>query len=337
MFIVVEGTDASGKTSLISAVEKEVRKRYPDRKITMSHKGRPLEETRRWVLSDYVTSLENINFSDETIISDRWHWGEITYAPLKRAHTNHDGYGLLGRTGWRWTELFMLSRGVAEFWLYQPLDVIKARLGSRGDDFVAVSELSMILDKYELASTLSASLTEVLQPGPDSMDEIDALAVHVVDAAERNIDRVKNIRKYKSYVGSPDPDVLLVGDRRNILERYGEETILPFMPVDGNSGEFLLSSLPDVFWKNVGIVNANDVEFNLSDLWMDLGKPRIVVLGRLAEKSIMRTDIGPIHYDVLPHPQYVRRFHHKDKELYGQAIERSAYNNLEKDSPWILP
>jgi thymidylate kinase len=26
MFIVVEGTDASGKTSLISAVEKEVRK-----------------------------------------------------------------------------------------------------------------------------------------------------------------------------------------------------------------------------------------------------------------------------------------------------------------------
>lgn len=337
MFIVVEGTDASGKTSLISAVEKEVKKRYPTRKVTMLHKGRPLEETRRWVLSDYVTSLENINFSDETIISDRWHWGEITYAPFKRAHTNHDGYGLLGRTGWRWTELFMLSRGVAEFWLYQPLDVIKARLGSRGDDFVTVSELSMILDKYELASTLSASLTEVLQPGPDSMDEIDALAVRVVDAAERNIDRVKNIRKYKSYVGSPDPDVLLVGDRRNILERYGEETILPFMPVDGNSGEFLLSSLPDVFWKNVGIVNANDVEFNLSDLWMDLGKPRIVVLGRLAEKSIMRTDIGPIHYDVLPHPQYVRRFHHKDKELYGQAIERSAYNNLEKDSPWILP
>lgn len=337
MFIVVEGTDASGKTSLISAVEKEVKKRYPTRKVTMLHKGRPLEETRRWVLNEYVASIENINFSNETIISDRWHWGEITYAPLKRAHTNHDGYGLLGRTGWRWTELFMLSRGVAEFWLYQPLDVIKARLGSRGDDFVAVSELSMILDKYELASTLSASLTEVLQPGPDSMDEIDALAVHVVDAAERNIDRVKNIRKYKSYVGSPDPDVLLVGDRRNILERYGEETILPFMPVDGNSGEFLLSSLPDVFWKNVGIVNANDVEFNLSDLWMDLGKPRIVVLGRLAEKSIMRTDIGPIHYDVLPHPQYVRRFHHKDKELYGQAIERSAYNNLEKDSPWILP
>ena len=336
MFIVVEGTDASGKTSLISAVENEVKKRYPERNITMSHKGRPLEEDRRWVLKEYVTSCENIDFSSETIISDRWHWGEITYAALKRPHTNLDGYGLLGKTGWRWTELFMLSRGVAEFWLYQPLDVIKSRLGSRGDDFVKVSELSMILDKYELAATLSASLTETLEPKPDSLDDIDDLARYVVDTAEKNLYGTRNIQRYKSYIGSPDPDVLLVGDRRNILERHGEETKLPFMPVDGNSGEFLLSALPSEFWRNVGIVNANDVEFNLSDLWMDLGKPRIVVLGRLAERSIMRTEINPIHYDVLPHPQYVRRFHHKDRELYGQAIERSAYNNLEKDSPWIL-
>jgi hypothetical protein len=108
------------------------------------------------------------------------------------------------------------------------------------------------------------------------------------------------------------------------------------MPVDGNSGEFLLSALPDTFWKNVGIVNANDFEVNLHDLWLDLNRPRIVVLGRLAEKAIMRTEINPKHYDVLPHPQYVRRFHNKDKEIYGQAIEKSAYNNLEKDSPWIL-
>ena len=337
MFIVVEGTDASGKTSLISAVENEVKKRYPDRRITMSHKGRPLEEERRWVLKEYVTSCENINFSSETIISDRWHWGEITYAPLKRAHTNTDGYGLLGRTGWRWTELFMLSRGVSEFWLYQPLDVIKSRLGSRGDDFVAVNELSTILEQYELAATLSPSLTEILRPEADSLTEVDRLAEYVVDVAEKNLHKIRNIQRYKSYIGSPDPEVLLIGDRRNILERHGEETKLPFMPVDGNSGEFLLSALPNDLWKKVGIVNANDVEFNLSDLWMDLGKPRIVVLGRLAEKSIMRTDIGPIHYDVLPHPQYVRRFHHKDKELYGQAIEKSAYNNLEKDSPWILP
>jgi hypothetical protein len=215
--------------------------------------------------------------------------------------------------------------------------VIKSRLGSRCDEFVAVNELSTILEQYEHASTLSPSLTEILRPEADSLTEVDRLAEYVVDVAEKNLHKIRNIQRYKSYIGSPDPEVLLIGDRRNILERHGEETKLPFMPVDGNSGEFLLSALPNDLWKKVGIVNANDVEFNLSDLWMDLGKPRIVVLGRLAEKSIMRTDIGPIHYDVLPHPQYVRRFHHKDKELYGQAIEKSAYNNLEKDSPWILP
>jgi hypothetical protein len=336
MFIVVEGTDASGKTSLISAVENEVKNRYPDRKITMSHKGRPLEETRRWVLNEYVTSCEATNFTDETIISDRWHWGEITYAALKRPHTNSDGYGLLGKSGWRWTELFMMSRGVAEFWLYQPLDVIKSRLGSRGDDFVNVDELEQILEKYDVASVLSPTLTETLRPNADSLDGVDQLAKYVVDVAEKKLDETRYIRKYANYIGSPTPDVLLIGDRRNILPRYGEETQLPFMPVDGNSGEFLLSALPDVFWKNVGIVNANDFNLSLHDLWLDLNRPRIVVLGRLAEKAMAQTEINPKNYDVLPHPQYVRRFHNKDKELYGQAIEKSAYNNLEKDSPWIL-
>jgi len=336
MFIVVEGTDASGKTSLISAVENEVKRRYPDRKITMSHKGRPLEETRRWVLHEYVTSCEDINFIDETIISDRWHWGEITYAPLKRAHTNIDGYGLLGKSGWRWTELFLLSRGIAEFWLYQPLEIVKSRLGSRGDDFVAVGELQEIIGQYEVAAALSASLTDKLTPDSESLDKVNELAAQVVDVAEKKLNEARFTRRYKNYIGSPNPDALLVGDRRNIVERYGEETQLPFMPVDGNSGEFLLSALPDTFWRNVGIVNANDFEVNLHDLWLDLNRPRIVVLGRLAEKAIMRTEINPKHYDVLPHPQYVRRFHNKDKEIYGQAIEKSAYNNLEKDSPWIL-
>jgi gluconate kinase len=336
MFIVVEGTDASGKTSLISAVENEVKRRYPDRKITMSHKGRPLEETRRWVLNEYVTSCEDINFTDETIVSDRWHWGEITYAPLKRAHTNLDGYGLLAKSGWRWTELFLLSRGAAEFWLYQPLEIVKSRLESRGDDFVKVNELESILEQYEVASILSPALTEILKPKPNSLDKVEELARYVVDQAEKKLNEARYIRRYKNYIGSPNPDVLLIGDRRNIVERYGEETQLPFMPVDGNSGEFLLSALPDKFWKNVGIVNANDIEFNLHDLWLDLNRPRIVVLGRLAEKAVVRTEINPKHYDVLPHPQYVRRFHNKDKEIYGQAIEKSAYNNLEKDSPWIL-
>jgi hypothetical protein len=336
MFIVVEGTDASGKTSLISAVENEVKKRYPDRKITMSHKGRPLEETRRWVLEEYVTSSETIDFTSETIISDRWHWGEITYAPLKRSHTNTDGYGLLGKAGWRWTELYMLSRGVAEFWLYQPLDVIKSRLGARGDDFVAVHELEQILSQYDVAMVLSPSLTETLRPRADSLDQVDELAQYVVDVAEKKLSDARYISRYKNYIGSPNPDVLLIGDRRNILPRYGEETQLPFMPVDGNSGEFLLTALPDSLWKNVGIVNANDSNVNLYDLWLDLNRPRVVALGRLAEKTLAQTEINQKHYDVLPHPQYVRRFHNKDKEIYGQAIEKSAYNNLEKDSPWIL-
>ena len=91
MFIVIEGTDASGKTSLIEAIDAEIRSRYPVSDLQKFHKGRPGEETRRWVLNDYVTSIESIDWTRNNALSDRWHWGEITYAPLKRPHTNNEG------------------------------------------------------------------------------------------------------------------------------------------------------------------------------------------------------------------------------------------------------
>jgi gluconate kinase len=339
MFIVIEGTDASGKTSLIEAVANEIKRRHPDKHFMQFHKGRPLEETRRWVLTDYVNSIEHINFSQDCNgLSDRWHWGEVTYASKYRPHTNDDGFGLLGKAGWRWVELFLMSRGVASFWLYQPLDVIQRRLESRGDEFVKVDDLKEILDNYSVAAALSASLTEQLAPSADSLSSVPELAKHVVDVAEAMSEIVKPIlTKYPMYIGSPTPKVLLIGDKRNILEEYGEETKLPFMPVDNNSGDFLLNAIPTILWPECGIVNAADVDVDdLYSLWEDLGSPRIIALGRNAEKGIMATGIPTSEYDVLPHPQYVRRFNYKNSLEYGQAIQQSADNKLKEDDPWIL-
>jgi len=339
MFIVIEGTDASGKTSLIEAVANEIKQRHVGKHFMQFHKGRPLEETRRWVLKDYVNSIEHINFSQDcNALSDRWHWGEITYAPKYRPHTSIDGFGLLGKAGWRWVELFLMSRGVASFWLYQPLDVIQRRLESRGDEFVKVDDLKEILENYSVASALSVSLTEQLTPPADSLDKIPEIAKHIVDVAEAMSEIVKPIlTKYPMYIGSPTPKVLLVGDKRNILEEYGEETKLPFMPVDSNSGDFLLSAIPTELWPKCGIVNAADIDIDdLSSLWEDLGSPRVVALGRNAEKGIIAAGIPFSEYDVLPHPQHVRRFNYKSSLEYGQVIQQSADNKLKEDDPWIL-
>ena len=337
MFIVIEGTDASGKTSLSEAVKHELEMRQHGFPIQTFHKGRPLEETRRWVLKDYVTSIEDVDWTSCIAMSDRWHWGEITYAPLKRPHTNLDGYGLLSKAGWRWTELFLMSRGIAQFWLYQPLHVIQERINSRGDDFVNADELETILGQYEFAASQSC-IIEKLCPPANSLDQVTDLANYIIDRSSEVSFEASSISGFPGYIGSPNPKALLVGDVRNIVAKYGEETKLPFMPVDGNSGEYLLNALPDDFWKTVGIINVNDVPNiggTIYDLWILLGRPNIIALGRLASRGLEREGFSNDLFTTMPHPQYVRRFHNKDQQEYGTAIQRNAQNKPTEDR-WIL-
>jgi hypothetical protein len=335
MFIVLEGTDASGKTSLTEAVKHELAERFPDTPVETFHKGKPEELTRRWVLNDYVLSIENENTFKQICLSDRWHWGEITYAPKFRPDTNKDGYGLLGQAGWRWAELFMASRGIAQFWLYQPLEVVERRLAARGDDFVDVSDLSDILSQYHIARRVSIGTT-MLSPDAESLDELPALATQIVDRAVAVSEQAEKLQHFPGYVGVPNPRALLIGDRHNETKRYGKETDLAFMPVDGNSAEYLLTSLPDSFWKEVGIINVNDQPFGaVRKLWEALGNPPVVALGRLAEKGLAKQGFTEDEYSVLPHPQWVRRFANSKKMEYGQAIARLA-TTKDKEDEWIL-
>jgi hypothetical protein len=336
MFIVIEGTDASGKSSLIEEIERQIHEMYPENFLVKFHKERPKELTRRWVLNDYVTSIEKQNWHRSLALSDRWHWGEVTYAPKYRPDTNKDGFGLLGQAGWRWTELFLMSRGVAQFWLYQPLDVIQSRINARGDEFVKAEDLKEILDQYTVAANVSV-LADILKPDADSLEQVPKIASYVIETALSVEHKTSKLELFPYYIGNPQPKVLLIGDTRNIVKRYGEETTLPFMPVDGNSAEYLLTALPENLWREVGIININDenVKESFNALWTMLGFPRIVVLGRLAEKTLASVPVHEDYYTVLPHPQYVRRFFNKSKEEYGDAILRVA-TLQEKDDAWIL-
>jgi hypothetical protein len=321
----------------VSEVQKQLAVKFPKKEIEFYHKSKPEEMSRRWVLYDYVTSIEKADWSQRIAVADRWHWGEITYASIKRPETGTgDGYGLLGVAGWRWTELFLQSRGVAQFWLYQPLDVITRRLNARGDDYVQAHELKQILGLYEVAAANSAGLAGRLTPSPDSLDAISHLASHVISRAEIFDEDAQALVKFPEYIGQRFPRVLLVGDTRNITKKYGEETILPFMPVDGNSGEFLLTALESDRWKTMGIVNINDMSSErFEDLWCTLRRPPIVALGRLAEKGLIYANIPSYLYSVTSHPQHVRRFLNSQKEEYGKAITRLTQTK-DREDKWIL-
>lgn len=336
MLIVVEGTDASGKTTLVSEIQKQLNNNFPNNSVEFFHKSKPGEMTRRWVLNDYVMSIENSDWTQRIGVADRWHWGEITYAPIKRPESSIDGYGLLGLAGWRWVELFLASRGVTQIWLYQPLDVIKQRLSVRGDDYVSVDELDQILLQYRKAGSQTATEFSILEPEPNSLDNIPNLARNIIENSQYNVSKVEGLRNFPWYIGRPDPGVLLVGDTQNIKTKYGRETILPFMPVDGNSGEFLISCLPDKFWKTVGIINVNDPHVSeVEKLWNVLNRPKIIALGRLAEKGLKANGFKDDQYVVLSHPQHVRRFFNSRKLDYGQEIFNQA-QEYNRESTWIL-
>lgn len=340
MFIIIEGPDAAGKSSLLEALERELTLRSPNSNIYLFHKGRPLEETRRWVLNEYALSIDELATSDAYIVADRWHWGEVTYAPLKRPHTNKDGYGLLGQAGWRWVELFLLSRGATTWVMSQPLWVLQERLQNRGDDFVSVDELEAIVERYDFGIEVAPSVVAKIAPDPERRGSLRTIAKAIVDRARHGARQTIELReRFPEYIGSPTPSVLLLGDRRNVTEQYGEETRLPFMPVAGNSGEFLLDALTEKFWQRVGIANAND---NLSaeqlhELWKTLRRPPVIALGREAETAVISAGLADAMAGVLAHPQYVRRFHSSDRDEYGRVIEQLARGaTVERSEPWIL-
>jgi thymidylate kinase len=330
MFIAIEGTDASGKSSLCDEISNILAEHG---EVLRFHKGRPEEETRLWALREYAIAHELSSFSSQNVVSDRWHWGEVTYAPLKRPHTCvEDSFGLLGIAGWRWVELFMASRGMIQFWLYQPLDVIKARLAYRGDDFVSVEDLEQIIELYAKAAEATCSVL-LASPASDSFAEIPDLAQTIIKIAKEKAAEVEKIAAFPEYIGKPAPKVLLIGDQRNGTEL----TILPFMPINSNSGEYLMTSLTESSWRDVGIVNSEDVSGErMLDLWKTLGTPPIAALGRSAEKRIVDSGIPSSNVYTLPHPQYVKRFHYHDKYEYGAAIERVILGTIQQGDEWLL-
>jgi thymidylate kinase len=333
MWIILEGCDFSGKSTLAKSLETLCHKALPRRDVTMLHRSRPDPETRRTVLKDYVLSVESYRPDQkQVLISDRWHFGEATYAPLKRPHTNKDGFGLLGYAGWRWTELFLLSRGAVTVWLNQPLEVLIAR-SQRGDDYIKVNELATIVDLYHKAVAQSPSTKLILAPQPGiPLETTDVILAAGLQASFN----VEQIAYYPQYIGPPQPAALLVGDRRNITKKYGHETKLTFMPVDGNSSEFLLTGLPDPLWRDLGMININDMySDDFVDLVSILGSPQVIALGREAARGLQQAGLSDDDFVLMPHPQHVRRFRNEEKLAYGDAIGE-AVTTGKVDPAWRL-
>lgn len=292
MLIVLEGADGAGKTTLA----REIVAQLPGSRVL--HAG-PLPKSIH-PLTMYEGALRSYRpGGDDHIICDRWHLGEAVYPQVLRRST-------------RWNDaverhlrLFMRARGAYVVLLDPPTSELKTRLETRGDDLVSTDMLDAIAFGFiRLAErgNVDDVVTQFVTP---------RRIINNALAAER---AAKALRPFETYVGPPRPLTLLFGEKRGVGGKFTHQRMPSFMPYPGTSGHYLLSHMRDTV--TVGLANACDAD-DPRELWKALGEPQVVALGRCAHDEL--THLG-VQHGAVPHPQFVRRFHHRHGDEYAQLI-----------------
>jgi hypothetical protein len=127
----------------------------------------------------------------------------------------------------------------------------------------------------------------------------------------------------RTYIGSTRPEVVLCGEDRNGDDRFQS----CFVPFKSTSGHYLLAVLTPLLRSGriqIGFTNVCEPDDVLTSFGgsRDLSDSdlRRVALGRKASDRLH--GLG-LEHAAVPHPQYVRRFHHKAWLEYMMLIEEA--------------
>lgn len=132
LFVVFEGVDGSGKTSLAKQIAKNNNVNY-----THNDKSRSYEEGKANSFN-YIKTLEKM----KTGVIDRLvHTGETVYAPLYRGYDGIDYFEEL--------ENEMIDKfNIVIVYVYANDDVIIDRLNKRGEDYIDINHIKALKDNY---------------------------------------------------------------------------------------------------------------------------------------------------------------------------------------------
>lgn len=129
MKYIVIGPDGSGKTTFC----KKFSEKYGFKYIKCSN----LEDNKK------ESAMELLSNGKDTVFDRFYYPDEPIYQALK---ANND---VIDTRGWEQVICELKHLNVTFLYLDQPLDVLESRLGSRGDDFISINELSKIKELYE--------------------------------------------------------------------------------------------------------------------------------------------------------------------------------------------
>jgi thymidylate kinase len=298
MLCIVEGPDGAGKSTLVSKIAAEL-SCLPGLDVEIFHRGPPT----RHPLDEYETPL--IDYRPRTgrnVVCDRWHVGEWVYPQVLKRKTQAD------TATWRHLEMFLAARGAVVVYILPSITELKRRVGE-DDWLIENDDLDEIRMWYLNAIDMTVNNGNMLL---DPNNRIEAW--QVIQNATWLENEAARVVHRGSYVGLPRPNVLLVGERREFEEPYPPA----FGPYPATCGNWMLKAL-DVRHAAYGLANA--YEENLEELWVSLGQPRVVALGRRADQELTKAGL---RHGVVPHPQYVRRFHYREDGWYDALVRRAA-------------
>ena len=313
MLIVLEGPDGAGKTTLAQKLAAELGQSGSD-KIEIWKRAAPT----RHPIEEYMTPL--FPYRPGTgyhLILDRWHWGEAVYPEIRDRPTQ------LGDSAWWSIEAYLRRLGALVVHCEREtrleyLNIYRQRNLDGTPDVWQVENLDRIRFQFTRVSYRSQLPGVMHIPGVTAVSEI-------VNRGRELEERHRVLNQFTTYLGPLDPTTLLVGDVRKPHRMTPNNDGPAFVPFDDTSGLYLLralAGLPARDWRRtIGIANACDVD-DVRALWATLGRPAVVALGQNARRRL--DEIGGVPHSVIPHPQYVRRFHHFLDTEYGWLIYRAS-------------
>lgn len=294
MIIILEGENKCGKTTLAQHIVDTFNFDY----IKCSQpKGDPYIQ--------YMEILKNIK--GNTVI-DRFHIGESVYGPIYRSK------GALSEEQIRNIELKALALNAVLIYCHDNASNIAERFNREKEEFASNDKIAVALKIYEEQiekTILPVFLHKMMTP----MDILKTLKIDKI--IEYNC--VKDDGKYKTIIGNvKDPDLILVGDRRNIKEGFKYNKIGQAFDF-GPSSEFLFDNLKQakIDLSKVAILNSDSLELPgfIKQNWSIMNTPIVISLGSAAHKVLKKHGI---EHKELMHPSFYNRFHHNDNTLLNK-------------------
>jgi hypothetical protein len=210
--LIVEGPDFSGKTTLIAALLKQIRRRRWQRKYKwptskVHHHTKPPP--------DHNYELEYIGAAETCVISDRFALSELVYGPLFRSGVAPQVTPHMLRQVAR----MVLSRGGVQAVLSADEPTVTARIRERGKDVHVQSheDYVRLIDAYRGVLDTSLSMgrpglpTMVMDSSDDDPAVFKLSVSSLMESWGYQLDRARVVAKRAPGWGSLNPRMLLVG------------------------------------------------------------------------------------------------------------------------------